>query len=171
MFLRSLLLIKQRNKIHVNIVGDGPSRKALQKFVSKKGLDKMITWHGYLPREKAVKLFNEAHMHVITSISEGNPTVIWESMSYGVPTLSLDHCGMHDTIDDKSGIRIPIHSYKQCVEDIATVVDSLLSSPDKFKELSEGVIQRAKLYTWDERERFLLKCYDQTIENYKNRTK
>lgn len=93
-------------------------------------------------------------MHVITSISEGNTTVIWESMSYGVPTLSLDHCGMHDTIDEESGIRIPIHSYEQCVKDIAKTIDKLLGNPNRFKQLSDGVVNRSKQYTWDKREKY-----------------
>jgi len=116
-----------------------------------------------------VQLFNNAHMHVITSISEGNPTVIWESMSYGVPTLSLDHCGMHDTIDEESGIRIPIHSYEQCVKDIAKTIDKLLGNPNRFKQLSDGVVNRSKQYTWDKREKVLLDCYQKTIENHKLR--
>lgn len=52
--------------------------------------------------QKAVEMFKNAHMHIITSISEGNATTIWEAMSYGVPTLSFDHCGMLDTLSNGS---------------------------------------------------------------------
>ena len=125
--------------------------RALQQFASKNGLADIITWHGQLPHTEVMKLFNNAHLHIITSISEGNPTTIWEAMCYGVPTLSLDHCGMHDTIDNESGILIPIHTYKQCVEDIAIAIEDLLMHPEHFKRLSDGVVNKAAMYTWDKR--------------------
>lgn len=169
LFLRSLTHVKDKGKLHVDVVGDGPALKYIKQYAADNKLDSLITWYGQLSRSKAVELFNNAHMHVITSISEGNATVIWESMSYGVPTLSLDHCGMHDTIDEESGIRIPIHSYEQCVKDIAKTIDKLLGNPNRFKQLSDGVVNRSKQYTWDKREKVLLDCYQKTIENHKLR--
>ena len=129
----------------------------------------MITWHGQLPRYKAVALFKNAHMHVMTSVSEGNPTVIWEAMSYGVPTLSLDHCGMHDTIDDKSGILIPIHNYGQCVSDIAKAIDRISDNPQLLKDLSDGVQERAKQYSWIQREQLILEYYKTAINRHENK--
>uniref|UniRef100_UPI0040294878 glycosyltransferase family 4 protein n=1 Tax=Bacteroides uniformis TaxID=820 RepID=UPI0040294878 len=171
LFLRSLTYIKDKRNLHVDVVGDGPAREALQEFSSQNGLDKIITWHGQLPRAKAIQLFNNAHIQVITSISEGNPTTIWEAMSYGVPTLSLDHCGMHDTIDDESGIRIPIHSYEQCVKDIARAIENLLEHPARFKHLSEGVVRRAEQYTWNKRELVILDFYRKTIDSFNKHSK
>lgn len=122
--LEALTQVTKRNMLHVDIVGDGALRNSLQKFAYEHGLDRLITWHGQLPRAEAVKAFNSAHLHVITSVSEGNPTTIWEAMSYGVPTMSFDHCGMHDTICDRCGIRVPIAKrYEDCVAGIARNID------------------------------------------------
>lgn len=104
-------------------------------------------------------------MHVITSTSEGNPTTIWEAMSYGVPTITFDHCGMHDTICEQCGIRIPIHSYDQCVADLAFEIDKLLEHPKSFEQLAKGTIKCAQKFTWDTREQFMLKCYNKAINN------
>lgn len=166
LFLRSLLRIKNIGRIHLDVVGGGPAIKHMQEFALKNGISDRITWHGQLPRDKAVSLFKNAHMHVLTSISEGNPTVILEAMSYGVPTLSLDHCGMHDTIDENSGVLIPIHSYQQCIRDIAKEVDLLIDNPHLFKKLSDGTVIRSELYLWKTREMFLLDCYKKTISNF-----
>lgn len=166
LFLRSLTYVRDKQKLHVDVVGDGPACVALQDFASKNKLNDIITWHGQLPRNEAVRLFNNAHMHIITSISEGNPTTIWEAMTYGVPTLSLDHCGMHDTINEESGIRIPIHSYQQCVKDIAREIENLLEHPSRFKQLSEGVVRRSWQYTWDKREKIILDFYQKAIDKY-----
>lgn len=87
-------------------------------------------------------------------------------MSYGVPTISFDHCGMHDTICERCGIRIPIHSYDQCVADLAIEIDKLLEHPERFEQLANGTIECAQKFTWDAREEFLLNCYELAIKNY-----
>lgn len=163
-FLEALAQVRNRDKLHVDIVGDGPLRARLQGYDREHGLDGLITWHGQLPRVKAVKIFNRAHLHVITSVSEGNPTTIWEAMSYGVPTMSFDHCGMHDTICDKCGIRIPIAKrYDDCVSSIAHNIDVLLEYPERFYQLAKGTIECAKKYTWAKREIILNQLYDNLL--------
>ena len=163
--LEALTLIKHKEKIIVDIVGDGPERRSLEKLSRKYKVHSFIHWHGKLPRNKAVQLFNNAHLHVITSAKEGNPTTIWEAMSYGVPTISFDHCGMHDTLCERCGIRIPIHSYNQCVTDLAIEIDRLLEHPERFRQLAEGTVNCAKRFTWNVREKILLDCYDMVINN------
>lgn len=163
-FLEALAQVRNRDKLHVDIVGDGPLRARLQGYDREHGLDGLITWHGQLPRVEAVKIFNRAHLHVITSVSEGNPTTIWEAMSYGVPTMSFDHCGMHDTICDKCGIRIPIAKrYDDCVSSIAHNIDVLLEYPERFYQLAKGTIECAKKYTWAKREIILNQLYDNLL--------
>ena len=163
-FLEALAQVRNRDKLHVDIVGDGPLRARLQGYDREYGLDGLITWHGQLPRVEAVKIFNRAHLHVITSVSEGNPTTIWEAMSYGVPTMSFDHCGMHDTICDKCGIRIPIAKrYDDCVSSIAHNIDVLLEYPERFYQLAKGTIECAKKYTWAKREIILNQLYDNLL--------
>lgn len=162
--LKALTQVKQRNLLRIDIVGDGPLRVSLQHYAVLHDIDNLITWHGQLPRNEAVKVFNSAHMHVITSVSEGNPTTIWEAMSYGVPTMSFDHCGMHDTLCEKCGILIPIAKhYEGCVGAVASAIEDLLGHPYRFRQLAEGVVGCAKCYTWNKREKFLNQLYDQLL--------
>ncbi len=164
-FLEALTQVKHKDDLHVDIVGGGPLRNSLEQYAEDHALGNLITWHGQLPREQAVKVFSSAHLHVITSVSEGNPTTIWEAMSYGVPTLSFDHCGMHDTLCERCGIRIPIAKrYEDCVSAVAMAIDGLLEHPARFKQLAEGTLECAKKYTWTEREAFWNQLYDQLLE-------
>ena len=165
----ALCLVKHKEKIVIDIVGDGPMRKSLEEYAKDNLIYNLIKWHGMLSRQKAVEMFKNAHMHIITSISEGNATTIWEAMSYGVPTLSFDHCGMHDTLSNGAGILVPIsHKYSECVKALAREIDSLIMHPNRFKQLAESTIECAKKCTWDEREKILLHCYKMTIKKHMN---
>lgn len=167
-FLEALTHVHHKDMIQVDIVGGGPLKDMLMKYAKENNLNEMITWYGQLPREQAVKVFNSAHLHVITSVSEGNPTTIWEAMSYGVPTMSFDHCGMHDTLCERCGIRIPIAKhYEDCVLAVAKEIDNLLEHTERFRQLAEGTLECAKKYTWAERELFLNNLYEQLLASKK----
>lgn len=167
-FLEALTLVTHRNLLHVDIVGDGPLKSKLQQYAVQQDLNSIITWYGQLPRTEAVKIFNSAHLHVITSVSEGNPTTIWEAMSYGVPTISFDHCGMHDTICDRCGIRVPVYKrYEDCVSALAKEIDSLLEHPERFHQLAEGTIECAKKFMWTEREQLFNDLYNKLLSEVK----
>ena len=90
-------------------------------------------------------------------------------MSAGVPTISLDHCGMHDTICEKCGIKIKIKSYNQVINEIAFQLDWMIMNPDEIKKLSNGVIKCAKQYTWNHRRDFFNNMYELAIENWNNK--
>ena len=164
-FLEALTQVKHKDCLHVDIVGGGPLRGSLEQYAVAQGLDGLITWHGQLPRNEAVALFRDAHLHVITSVSEGNPTTIWEAMSHGVPTLSFDHCVMHDTLRDGAGVLVPIvPTYEECVRGVAERIDALLEQPEQFLQLAEKTLERAHEYTWDKREIFLNDLYDKLLK-------
>ena len=89
-------------------------------------------------------------------------------MMHGVPTLSFDHCGMHDTLSDSCGILIPIKdTYEKNIGTIASTLDHMIENPEKFKELASNTISRAQLNTWQLRRLFLNNLYS-TLLSSKN---
>lgn len=152
---------------HLDIVGDGPLRQALMAYAKNCKIETDITWHGQCSRTKVFDLFQKSHVHIITSCIEGNPTVIWEAMSFGVPTISLDHSGMHDILCEQCGIRIPVYNYDQIITDLGMTICSLGNHPEKVKKLSEGVLKCAQQYTWDKRRAFFNRQYDIAITHYR----
>ncbi len=171
LLLQAISRMTHADKVHVDFVGDGPMRPALERYIADNKLGNIVTIRGMMPRDKVQELFDNAHLHVVTSVSEGNPTVVWEAMEHGVPTLTLDHCGMADVVDAKSGVKIPIGTSEEMSAAIAVALDALVETPERLKQLSEGTIERSTIYQWDERRRKFNQYYDQTIANYNNRLK
>lgn len=169
LLLEALTLLEHKQLVHIDIVGEGPLEEVLQRFAQLNNIENLISWHGQLARTEVVKMYDMAHLHIITSISEGNPTTIWEAMACGVPTLSFDHCGMHDTLQDGAGILIPIAStYEENVKAIAHAIDNFVTSPVLVKELAENTVKRAQQYTWVERCALWNNIYDSLSKKTRN---
>lgn len=164
--IKALAKLKERNDWIFDIVGDGSERGALEKFCKQNDIEDKVCFHGFVKRNEAIELFKNAHLHIITSVSEGNPTTIWEAMSYGVPTLTLDHCGMRDTINENNGIKIQIADVETVVDEIADVINNFLNHPEKIKALGESTIQEAQNYTLEKRRKIISEFYERTITNF-----
>ncbi len=167
--LESLILIKNRNNFIIDIIGDGPLRRELEEFSKKNNISDCLKWHGNIPREEVINLLSGSVLNIITSVSEGNPTTIWEAMSVGVPTMTIDHCGMHDVVCSKCGVKIPINSYSKIIRDFAIEIQGLITHPTKFKELSDGVIECSHHFKWEQRRIFFNKMYDKTIKEWQQK--
>jgi len=144
----------------VHVVGDGPLRAKLQKYLSAIGMSDRFVWHGQVQRSIVERLLDVSHLHVITSVSEGNPTTIWEAMACGVPTLTIDHCGMRDTVQHPAGLKVPIGPYGTVVQGFADHLDALADAPYRLREMAESVIQEANSYHWKHRPTFWLARYE-----------
>lgn len=164
--LKALDKMLENRNINLNIVGDGYLKQELQEQILNKDYNQNVIWHGAVNREKVFELLLDSHLHIITSVNEANTTVIWEAMSAGVPTISLDHCGMHDVICAKCGVKIEIKSYDQVIDNLAKQLDFFVNNPNELDRLSDGVFECRKKYTWDKRRQFFNEIYDLAISNW-----
>jgi glycosyltransferase involved in cell wall biosynthesis len=156
-------------RFEVHVAGDGPLGTVLQKTVASAGLAAQFVWHGQVERQTVHHLLNDSHLHVITSVSEANTTVVWEAMALGVPTLTIDHCGMHDTITDGAGLKVPIGQYDEVVAGFARHLDELAEHPERLRQMAQQVLADADRFHWKHRPAFWLKCYADTVARHGER--
>jgi glycosyltransferase involved in cell wall biosynthesis len=170
MLVHAMQRIRHASRIEVHVVGDGPLRNALQKEVTLAGLAPQFVWHGQVGREIVRRQLNDSHLHVVTSVSEGNPTTVWEAMACGVPTLTIDHCGMHDTITEGAGLKVPIGKYSDVVAGFARHLDALAEHPERLRQMAQLVLADADRYHWKQRPTFWLERYAEAVARHRARS-
>jgi glycosyltransferase involved in cell wall biosynthesis len=168
--LLDALLKLNSNKVVLNIIGDGVLKSNLQNYLSKHIYNFKVNWHGHIKRENVFEILSDVHLHILTSSLESYPTVLWETMSFAIPTISLNHCGMSDIINDNTGVKIQILSICQIVDDLCSAINSFLSNPDKIKFLSSNIITDSANYGWQSRITKFEKYYDVAINNYNEKS-
>jgi glycosyltransferase involved in cell wall biosynthesis len=163
MCLNALAGVKQKNwKLH--ILGNGRLKDKLKQKAADLKLTDHLVWHGHIPRAEAIRVMSNSHLHIITSISEDNPAVIFEALTYGVPTLTIDHCGMGDVITSKSGIKIKSDTYVNMVSNMSAALSDVLEHPYKLVDLAQTTLLYAADHGWDKRLAQLNNMYNRAIE-------
>ncbi len=151
---------------HLDVIGAGRQEAKCKQIAKSYSILNRITWHGQIKRNQVFEILRHSHLHIITSLGEGNPTIIWEAMSFGVPTMTLDHCGMSAVICEKCGIKIKIHSYRQVVQDIAQNINEIIERPSLIEKFSLGVLECSKKFMWASRLGLYRNVYDKVIDKY-----
>ncbi len=80
------------------IIGDGPLRSTVEEYAAK---DHRIRFLGYMTSQEIQKLFAIVHATVVPSLCyENSPTVIYESLSAGVPVLASRIGGVGELVTE-----------------------------------------------------------------------
>lgn len=156
----------KNNNWHLNVLGEGPLREKCEELADELGISEKITFHGKVDRAQVQLVFGQSQVHVISSLGEATTTVLWEAFSKAIPTITLDHCGMAGVVSSECGIKIPIRSYQQVLNDIAFAIDDLMEHPEKVTRLSQGTIECSKKFMWANRIALYDKIYDEISKKY-----
>lgn len=163
LLLHALPLCKENMELHV--LSKGPRMDAWKKLAHQLGLDDVVTFHGFVPREEAFRIMSSSHVFCITSVREDTSTVVFEAFRYGLPIIALDHCGFSTVIDETSGIKIPICSHSQVIADYARHLDYLATNEDERQRLSAGALARCQQFTWEAKMEILNRMYQKSVCN------
>jgi glycosyltransferase involved in cell wall biosynthesis len=108
------------------LVGDGPTRPALEDLTATLHLSKYVTFWGQ--RADVAQFFSAADLFVMTSVSEGLPMSLLQAMSVGLPTLTTDVGGMAEVVRlSQCGILVPVGD----VEAFAIAIIELAGNPER----------------------------------------
>ncbi|MGR2767994.1 glycosyltransferase family 4 protein [Photobacterium ganghwense] len=160
LLLDALNYLPSDTKYRVDVIGDGPLFNAMIEKSNMLDIGDKITWHGNISREQVFNLFENSDVHILTSINEGNPTVIWEAMSFSVPTISLDICGMHDSIKNNSGYLIPVSDHETMARNISNIIFDLSHNDEKLSSLKTNVSKDFCSNHWSNRAEFYNELYN-----------
>lgn len=127
------LLDKSYENIYMFIFGDGPLLGDMKAFAKILKVYNNVKFLNYVPNTKYyLKHFD---LVLYTSLSEGLPLSIWESMKQGVPIVSSDVGGIREIIEQENcGYVYPFGDIEKC----AKLIMDLYNNPGKAKKLGNN---------------------------------
>lgn len=151
----------------LHVLGKGSRTSIWKRMAQKLGLTERCNFHGWLPRDEALKVMANCHVMLITSLRDLTSTVTIEALAMGLPIICLDHCGFSSVVDDTCGIKIPVSSPEKAVECLASGIKQLIDNEAMRFDLAQGAVMRAKEFSWGEKTRTLSWIYRQVIKEHR----
>ena len=143
------------------ICGDGPFLPQSVEMVKRKGLEKQIVFLGRVSRERLIKTYQNAAVHVVPSHYEGLPTVMLEGMACGLPVVATDVGGSSEVIvHGKNGFLIPPRDPRRMSE---VVLKLLADSPLRKKVGKAARATIEKGFSWDKIADNILEFYNRVL--------
>lgn len=119
------ILIKRGAHIHYTIIGEGSSRKDVERVIHMKQLEPYVTLRGHVP--DAAALLNEFDLFVLPSIKEGLPYVLLEAGKAMIPVVATITGGIPEIImHEKTGLLV----LPKDVEGLAYEIERMITSKD-----------------------------------------
>lgn len=109
----------------LRIVGDGPKRRQMQRFVRKHNLSDKVKFLGSISQANLVSLYNESHFLLAPSLSEGMSLSVIESVFCSTPVLTTKVSGMSEVIDEDAGLGKLFENNKKCINNIIEYLNNL----------------------------------------------
>lgn len=127
------LAAKGRRKLHLFLVGRNDLGSYIEDFIRTNGLAEMVTLVGPVLHDRVKIWMSFANAFVLPSHSEGLPTVLFEALYAGTPSIFTKVGGVGDIVTDgQEALVIEPKSIVAIEDSIARLMDS----PDLCQELS-----------------------------------
>lgn len=127
------------------IIGSGEEEGKLKELVKKLKLSERVIMTGYLNKDEQTKYFLNSCIFAMTSISEGMPMVLLESMQYGVPCIAYEtESGVSDIIENgQNGYIIQGRDENQYIKRL----NEILSDKNILNQFQKNAIKKSEMYS------------------------
>lgn len=146
-----LVLLREKStpiNYRLTLAGNGETFEALHRKVQDMGLEDYISFPGYLGENDMVEWFQSIDIYLHASEGETLSTSLLQAMSMGLPIVASDVPGITNLLKRKEECGLLVKESRP--EGFASAVETLVSKPEKAKEISVMARQyAADVYSQD----------------------
>lgn len=160
--LGALSQIRERfPDVRAIIAGQGPYGEELHRLALHLGLDRQVTFAGYIDEETRNQLYAQADLAIFPSLYEPFGLVALEAMAAGTPVVVGDRGGFAETVEHGvNGVRVPAENASALAEQVCI----LLGDPALGRRLARRALQDVSdHYSWGSIARRYEEIYQQIV--------
>ena len=164
--LEALAKVKNPNDFRLHIVGNGTDEEVQQyKSLAKElGVNGICTWYGKIPNEQVQRMMREKDLFFFTSVFEGGPHVILESITNNIPILCFNTCGQGVVVDESIGYKIPMKTHSEGVIKFAEKLNYVSTHRDELTKLSINCTNKQLELSWESKAIKMVEIYKKIVK-------
>jgi glycosyltransferase involved in cell wall biosynthesis len=152
--------------LRLSIVGSGPMAGALRHLAEELGVAEAVCFHGFVAEAVKVRLLQQAHLVINTSMKEGWGLTVLEANACGTPVVAANVPGLRDSVQDgETGLLVP-HGDPGA---LAREVRALLLDDDRREQMARKAVAWAARFDWDQTARSCLDLLIHCLEERERR--
>ncbi|MCD4776787.1 MAG: glycosyltransferase family 4 protein [Candidatus Aegiribacteria sp.] len=161
LILAALAVLRDAGKNYrLVVLGSGDYEAELKKTASRLGLDRSVTFEGFVSQERKLHWLRKAWAAVFASEKEGWGLTVIEANACGTPVIASDSDGLRDSVKDGiTGILVPHGS----VDSLAAEMDRLANDPVQRDTLGKSGMEWATGFNWDDTANSMIEIMKDTL--------
>ena len=100
LILRALSDILRVTSVHLVLAGIGKEKQKLEELTEKLGIQKAVTFTGFVPDKDLPNIYKIADLFVIAGIAELQSIVTMEAMASGLPVVAVNAMALPELVHD-----------------------------------------------------------------------
>jgi glycosyltransferase involved in cell wall biosynthesis len=148
--LRAVANLLRNDLARFTIVGDGPERDRLERLTTSLGIDRAVSFCGWVSHADAQQKLRHADVLVFPSVRDNSPAVVFEALAAGAVPVVVDFGGPGDTVRPDVGYKVPLTNESDVVSQMETILAALEQDRDLLNRLrQQGMSYARERLTWD----------------------
>jgi len=148
--LRAAAPLLRNDLAHFTILGDGPERGNLEQLVKSLGIEKAVSFAGWVSHDEVLRRLRSADVMVFPSVRDFGAGVVFEALATGAVPVVADFGGPGDIVHPAVGFKVPLTNESEFVAQIENILNELTHDRGRIERLrQQGMAYARECLTWD----------------------
>jgi glycosyltransferase involved in cell wall biosynthesis len=148
--LRAAAPLLRNGSARFSILGDGPERNRLELLARSLGIEKAVSFCGWISHGEALKRLRSADVMVFPSVRDFGAGVVFEALASGAVPVVADFGGPGDIVHPEVGYKVPLTNESEFVSEMEKILTHLAQDRDLLNRLrQQGIYYAGECLTWD----------------------
>lgn len=154
--LRAAAPLLRSDSARFTVVGDGPERNRLEQLTKDLGIEKAVSFCGFLSHAETMQRLQSADVLVFPSVRDFGAAVVFEALAAGVVPVVADFGGPGDIVYPAVGYKVSLTNENDVVSEMGKILAGLANDRDLLKRLrQQGVAYARERLCWDAKARIV----------------
>jgi glycosyltransferase involved in cell wall biosynthesis len=148
--LRAAAPLLRNGIARFTVLGDGPERARLEQLTKTLGIEKEVSFYGWVSHEEVLRRLRSADVMVFPSVRDFGAGVVFEALAMGAVPVVADFGGPGDIVHSEVGYKVALTNESEFVAEMEKILTELAHNRDRLDHLrQQGTIYARERLTWD----------------------